>query len=94
MNRRQIQATQLAEVEWYVEVSERVIDRSRRERCKTPQTRQHLALFKEMRRWHIAHRDWLRKQLGEVALVESFAISNGIDLCPKSSPNSCARNDK
>jgi hypothetical protein len=71
MNRSMLE-THLAKVEWYVEVSERLIERRRRELTKsnTLQARQLLALCKEMRRWHVAHRDWLRRQLRETGRAE------------------------
>ncbi len=67
MNPRILQI-QLAKVEWYVEVSERLIERRQRElaKCNTPLARQLLALSNEKKRWHVAHRDWLRKQLQEM----------------------------
>ncbi len=78
MNRRILQA-QLAKVEWYVEVSERIIERRQRELAKfnTPLARQLLALSNEKKRWHVAHRDWLRKQLQEMAGSEPTIADMG-----------------
>lgn len=78
VNRRMLQA-QLAKIEWYVEVSERVVERRQRElvKCNTPLARQLLALSKEKKRWHVAHRDWLRKQLQETAGSTSAVADRG-----------------